>query len=44
MRQYNHVCEDCGYEWEAGHENDDQAEEAVCPRCGSEETQSNRAG
>lgn len=44
MRQYNHVCEDCGHEWEAAHENDRQADAATCPRCGSENTQANRAG
>lgn len=33
---YNHVCEDCGHEWESGQE--DQR----CPSCGSRSTQSNR--
>ncbi|RTL52455.1 MAG: zinc ribbon domain-containing protein [Rhodocyclaceae bacterium] len=44
MQPYNHVCEDCGYEWEAGHANDREADKALCPRCGSDDTQAHRAG
>lgn len=36
--QYNHVCEDCGKEWESA------KEEENCPKCGSESTQSNQSG
>ena len=44
MPQYNHVCEDCGYEWQAAHKNDEKADAVTCPKCGSEDTQANRAG
>jgi hypothetical protein len=31
MFTYNHVCEDCGYEWEQAHSNDEDADAAKCP-------------
>lgn len=43
MPAYNHLCEDCGHEWEADHSNDKQADAALCPKCNSEDTQANRA-
>lgn len=42
MSGYNHVCEDCGHEWEACHDNDRQADAARCPKCGSSDTQAYR--
>lgn len=33
MASWNHVCEDCGHEWESSKENQ------RCPSCGSDSTQ-----
>ncbi|WP_404361062.1 FmdB family zinc ribbon protein [Methylotuvimicrobium sp. KM1] len=44
MIGYNHVCEDCGHEWEQAHEDDAHADAAKCPNCGSESTQAYRQG
>jgi rubrerythrin len=35
---YNHVCEDCGKEWESAKKDES------CPSCGSSATQSNKQG
>lgn len=44
MNGYNHVCEDCGYEWEAVHANDREADKEKCPNCGSDNTEAYRQG
>jgi len=38
MAAYNHVCEDCGEEWESAKEDE------KCPSCGSGATQSYEQG
>ncbi len=42
MQWYNHVCEDCGKEWESAQPNDDKADAEACPNCGSSATQAYR--
>jgi putative FmdB family regulatory protein len=44
MMPYNHVCEDCGHEWESAQPNDTSAAAQSCPKCGSDSTQAFRAG
>ena len=42
MMPYNHVCEDCGHEWESAQPSDAHADAQRCPKCGSESTQAYR--
>lgn len=36
MAAWNHVCEDCGHQWESS------KEDQKCPNCGSDSTQSSK--
>ncbi len=38
MKSFNHVCEDCGHEWESATEDEN------CPACGSGDTEGYEAG
>jgi DNA-directed RNA polymerase subunit RPC12/RpoP len=44
VQGYNLVCEDCGHEWEAAYDNDQKADAAKCPDCGSQSTQAYHSG